>query len=190
MAPNDPSPTHAAPDYTPYYCEENIYRLAARRDLIGDQAEVVFITNARAAVACWFQRAAPEPGQALVWDYHVVLVDPHATGPRLWDLDCILGCPLPAATWLAATFQDPTQVPARYHPSFRVVAAAAFLRDFATDRSHMRTRHGWRKPPPPWTPPGPVDGVAMNLDLFRDADPTRGPGTVLDRRAFTRHLGL
>ena len=171
------------PEHQPFYCEENVYRLAAS-GLVADPSEVVFVTNARRQVACWHQRAA-DPDEPLLWDYHVVLLEHHPDGPRLWDLDTRLGYPIPAGLWVDATFNDPAVVRAPFHPRFRVVPAALFLAEFATDRSHMRTASGrYRKPPPPWDPPG---GGAMNLERWLDLD-SDAPGQVLARSGFLSHL--
>jgi hypothetical protein len=170
-------------DHQPYYCEENVYRLAGRADLIRHPAEVVFVSNARRQVACWHQQAAA-PGEPLVWDYHVVLLERAPDGPLLWDLDTRLGAPVPAALWVAETFQDPSWVRAPFHPRFRVAPAPLFLATFATDRSHMRVGTRWRRPPPPWDPPG---APGMNLDAWIDTT-TDGPGLTFDRSGFLAHL--
>lgn len=137
-------------------------------------------------VACWFQRIA-EPGEGVLWDYHVVLAERRPDGVVVWDLDTRLGCPCPAALWVGATFQDPARVPDRYHPRFRVAPSEVFVAGFATDRSHMRDARGrFRKPPPPWDPPG---APGMNLDLWRTGAPD-GPGVVLDRPGLEARWGL
>lgn len=177
-------PQNQQVEHQPFYCEENVHRLAQRHDLVPHPSEVVFITNTRRQVACWHQRAA-EPDEPLVWDYHVVLLEHHPEGPRIWDLDTRLPCPLPAHLWVDATFNDPAIVRVPFHPRFRVVATDEFLAAFATDRSHMRTTSGrFRKPPPPWDPPG---APAMNLESFVDLN--QGPGRVFDRSGFVAHLG-
>lgn len=176
--------------YQPFFCEENVWKLAQRAELVAHRAEVVFVFGPErpgARVACWFQAAA-DPGEAVLWDYHVVLAEHRPdTGVVVWDLDTRLGLPCPAALWIAATFQDPARVPARYQPRFRVAAAEVFVRDFASDRSHMRDARGrYRKPPPPWDPPG---APGMNLDAWRTGAPG-GPGQVLDRAGLMTRWGL
>jgi len=179
------SPQNQEVDYHPFYCEENIHRLAARTDLIVSPSEVIFVSNERQQVACWFQRAAP-PGEPLVWDYHVVLLERAPDGPLIWDLDTRLGAPIPAHTWVANTFQDPGWVRAAFHPRFRITPSAELLATFATDRSHMRTPSGrWRRPPPPWDPPG---APAMNLPSWIDTRNDEGPGRVVDRAGLLAHL--
>lgn len=170
------------PEHQPFYCEENIYRLAGS-GLVDHPSDVVFVTNTRRQVACWHQCAA-EPDEPILWDYHVVLLEHHPDGPRIWDLDTRLGHPIPAGLWLEGTFHDPSLVRAPFHPRFRVVPSAVYLAEFATDRSHMRTATGrYRKPPPPWDPPG---GGAMNLEQWLDL--SGGPGQVLSRTDFLGYL--
>lgn len=175
--------------YQPFYCEENVWQLAQRADLVAHPAEVVFVFGPARdeSVACW-QQVAAEPGEVVLWDYHVVLAErrPDAS-VVVWDLDTRLGCPCPAGLWVAATFRDPARVPARHQPRFRVAPAEVFVRDFATDRSHMRDARGhYVAPPPPWDPPG---APGMNLDTWRTHAPG-GPGEVLDRAGLERRWGL
>jgi len=116
--------------YTPYFCEENVWRLARAREAKGRPGVfAVFITNRAHRVALWQQRA----GDPVAWDYHVVLID----GATVVDLDTTLeGAPsLPVETWLGGTFRP---VAAALAPRFRVVDSAALLRTFSSDRSHMR----------------------------------------------------
>jgi hypothetical protein len=164
-------------DYQAFYCEENIWRLAQRGDVLVHRSEVVFIANTAGEVACWYQRAAPLHAP-VCWDYHVVLAEAAPSGWRIWDLDTRLGLPCDADRWLDLTFQDPQRVPAQYHPRFRVVPSVEFVENFASDRSHMRSPSGrYRRPPPPW----PAPGAGMNLEMWRDMESPGGPGLVCVR---------
>lgn len=155
--------------YQPYYCEENIWHLAAsQRD--GDaQSTVAFISNPSRAVAMWLQRAAPRPGLPLVWDYHVILLA-HQGSWQVFDLDTVLPCPTSAADYLAGSFARIAELPADFAPRFRLVDAGEYVRSLASDRSHMRDRHGrYRKPPPAWPCIGD-SGKAPNLHRFIDME--------------------
>lgn len=170
--------------YHAFYCEENVYHLAREPDLAGRRREVVFISNATRSVAMWNQRAAGGRGRVLLWDYHVVLLvqDPW----EIWDLDTLLGFPLPAAEYLRRSFR--ADLPEHYLPRFRVVDAGAFTEAFASDRAHMRRRDGrWQRPPPPW----PAIGVPeRESNLMRFVD-TSAPflGEVLDLGELWARVG-
>lgn len=72
----------------PYFCEENVWRLAYRKLTIQKHAEkdatnnnqqykyfVAFISNANQTVVMLHQRASESPRQEVVcWDYHVILI--------------------------------------------------------------------------------------------------------------------
>lgn len=175
--------------YHPFYCEENVWRLAQRPEMAAARCEVVFVLGPAAVrearVACWYQRATEER-EAVLWDYHVVLAERAADGVRVWDLDTRLPLPCPAAIWVAATFQDPRLVPMRFHPRFHLVPADVFVRELCSDRSHMKDRRGrWLKPPPPWDPPG----VGSNLASWR-LEGVAPRGVVLDREGLEQAWDL
>ena len=151
--------------YQPFYCEENIFQLA-RGPRVTAPAGALFITNRARAVAMTGQRggARGQAGDVLVWDYHVVLL---TTGgrPEVWDPNSTYGAPVLASGYLNMSF--PQGVPQEYRPRFRFVPRAQFLRDFRSDRRHMKTIDGgWLKPPPSW----PVAGPGHTLERFLDLD--------------------
>lgn len=135
--------------YAPFWCEENVWHLAGDDRLGPGERAVLVITGAQDLVACWNQRVA-RPGEPILWDYHVVLLQRSATW-QVWDLDTRLGCPVSAADWLAGTFPFQSHVPPRFHPRFAWFPAEDWRRRFTSDRSHMRTASGgWQHPPPLW----------------------------------------
>jgi hypothetical protein len=155
--------------YQPFWCEENVWHLAARDDVGEGPRSVVFVSNASQQVALWEQKASREPDGLVVWDYHVVL----RVGAMLWDLDTRSGCPLDVGRWIDATFRP---VDPAFAPRFRVVDAADYRRVFASDRRHMKDAQGnWRAPPPPW----PAIGQGHTLPQFIDTS-TPFLGEVLD----------
>jgi hypothetical protein len=183
-----------APDYQPFYCEENVWRLCQHPRLAASQGLVALITGQPQAqrpsrCALFHQRLAAHPGAAVLWDFHVVLF---ARAPeqewQAWDLDSDLGAPLPAAAYLAATFGDQASLPQRWRPVVRLIEAARYVAGLRSDRSHMRDRYGrWLQPPPPWPPPG--GGGEHNLDRLLDpADGLLGP--VADLDGLRGRLGL
>jgi hypothetical protein len=141
------------PAYAPFWCEENIWHLAADPRVGEGAREVVLLTGAGGLVACWEQRAARQADAPVVWDYHVVLAVRTADGWQVWDLDSLAGCPVSAERWLAATFPLPAQVRPDFQPRFLVMPAGDWRRDFHSTRAHMRDAHGhWRHPEPAWPP--------------------------------------
>jgi hypothetical protein len=153
--------------YQPLYCEENVYHLAAHPTLAGFEKKVAFVSNERLRVTMWYQRAARIAGEAVVWDYHVMLLAKAGTRWDVWDLDTTLDFPTCAHDYLHQTFGGR---PSRHslRPRFRLVDAGEFASIFASDRSHMRLADGrFRAPPPPWRPIGGPNAVT-NLARFID----------------------
>ncbi|MCG6941737.1 MAG: hypothetical protein LJE69_10880 [Thiohalocapsa sp.] len=167
--------------YQPFYCEENAWWLCAEPALGDGPRHVVFLMNRQGACPLAAQKAAP-PGGLCWWDYHVVLLDGSA---RIWDLDSRLGCPVPAGRWLTGSFPSIEQLPSALQPLFRLVPAADYRADFASDRSHMRSADGgWLHPPPSWPP----IGTGMNLPSYRSTV-AGGPGELLDWQQMLGRVG-
>ncbi|KIK21374.1 hypothetical protein PISMIDRAFT_681288 [Pisolithus microcarpus 441] len=139
--------------YTSQYCEENIY-LLARRMLAQPNIEekwdinIIFVSNPSRTVALWNQRASSSIGNAVIWDYHVILALRGAfaadrddeRGTRIYDLDTRLPVPYHWEEYLEQTFPDHSNLPRRFQSFFRVVPCKVYLDNFASDRSHMVTQ--------------------------------------------------
>lgn len=159
--------------YQPFYCEENVWQRLAQQSTPG--AFALLITNSSQQVALWQQRLVP-PGEAVIWDYHVVALTRAAGAVQVWDRDSRLPLPSPLANYLRRTFLPLGAVARELAPRFRLVPAADYLAQFASDRSHMRAADGsWLQPPPPWPPLGQGHTLDRFLDLAQ-----AGPGLVLD----------
>jgi hypothetical protein len=144
------------PLHQPFWCEENVWHLAADPCAGAGERRVLIVSGTSGHVACWQQRAAA-PGEPVLWDYHVVMASAGADGWLLWDADSRLGFPLGLAAWLDGTFPAGAGVPEAFRPRFLVVAAGDYRRDLWSDRSHMRRADGgWQRPPPEW--PAPLAG--------------------------------
>ena len=181
MTPGQPS--RAACDYAALYCEENVWHLAQRADLDDREKWVAIITNPSRTCAIWAQRSAPAPEQAVVWDYHVVLIAAEADGPVVYDLDSALLFPTPVRQYTDRAFRP---VPPRYTPWFRVLEAEHYCAAFTSDRSHMRDPQGrWLAPPPHWPPIEPAGG-SLTLSVLLDLE--AGPGDVLTFNRFVRRF--
>lgn len=166
------------PAYCPFYCEENLWHLAADARVGEGRRRVLLISNPERKVALWRQRAGEAAHEGLVvWDYHVVLV----AGRDVWDLDTTLGAPVPAPTYLPETFRG---APERFAPLFRVMDADVYRDAFASDRRHMRTPEGeFHKPPPPW----PAIGQGHTLDGLLDFERSE-PGEIVDLPGLVERL--
>lgn len=156
-------PESDALQYQAFWCEENIWHLTQNPITAANERLVLAISGASGHVACWQQNAG-EPGEGVLWDYHVVLATKSATW-QIWDLDSRLGAPVSATTWLQESFPYPEFVPHRFHPRFAVIEAQTYVRQFSSDRSHMRDKFGnWAQPPPPWPA---IRGAGLNLESLR-----------------------
>lgn len=96
----------------------------------------------------------------------------------------------------------------RVYRYFRIIPASEFIRDFASDRRHMKRPDGsWIKPPPPYSPICAagihtfiyvviyvysliysVTGCEHNLDEYIQMDSTKGPGQVLNLTQFVQRF--
>jgi hypothetical protein len=167
--------------YQAFYCEENAFHLCQDPRFAGRAAAAVFVTGAAAECVMWHQRAARRPGAPLSWDYHVFVL---ARDPwEIWDLDTVLGCPVPAAIYLRRSFRPEIELPREHAPRFRIVSASELPTTFASDRSHMRRPDGRHlKPPPPWPPIG-RPGLESNLGRFLTMSDSIA-GEVMDLAGF------
>lgn len=156
--------------YAPYYCEENVWHLAARLKSLGRPSFVTYISNPGRTCALWSQKASPTPGEPVIWDYHAILLAASPEGRTdVLDLDTTAGFPLPLMAYLNATFPFEDRVPNLFQPRFRVVEAEEHRRTFTSDRSHMRGRDGRLREPPAWKPIQ-APGHPMNLFQFVDME--------------------
>jgi len=171
------------PQRWPFYCEENVWRLACDPRFHGRRAWAILVTNARKTVAMWSQRATGDPTVPVIWDYHVVLgvagAQPHGEA-EIWDVDCTRGVPLPLRGWIEATFHPRST--ATMAPRFRVIDAQVYRTQLRTDRRHMKdAERGWKQPPPPWPVVSPGES---NLRAWLDLQiPEPGQVVALDELA-------
>lgn len=139
--------------YAANYCEENIWQLTTHPDIasILDECFVLFISNLRRQCPIWNQRASLIHGDPVLWDYHVILIHKTSTMSTVWDLDSLMGAPIPFEDWWLSSFPLLHAIPQEYHPLFRKITANMYRDTFSSDRRHMRDQHNaWLMPPPPW----------------------------------------
>lgn len=125
-------------DYTAFFCEENIWRLASHKTDV-DSCFVLLFFNSYGHVALWQQSAFGDEGIGL-WDYHVVLLD--TADGVIYDFDTRLDKPSPAQRYLDDTFPDQEKLQLEYRATVRCVPAREYLQRFSSDRRHMLDEHG------------------------------------------------
>lgn len=167
--------------YQACFCEENIWHLV--RTLADEQdelaAQVLFFINANQQVRMAQQRAFG-PGGVGFWDYHVVL---HLTEERtIVDFDTLLGFQTPVAEYFRKSFPKWEQLPDSWRAIVRQIAAADYLRDFSSDRSHMLDANGRPLAAFPDWPTIENDVNPLRLVDLRDA-------AFDDQRIVDRSLG-
>jgi protein N-terminal glutamine amidohydrolase len=174
----------AALDYQAFYCEENVWRLLAREEVSAHRAWAVMVASPSGHFVALHQKAGRPVDGLVCWDYHVFAIVDDLDEARLaLDLDSALPFPCPLERYLAESY--PPALFRREQPRFRVIAAADYVSDLASDRLHMRSSNGnYTAPPPPW--PAPGGGKSSNLMAWIDLG-SRSPGTLYDlaqMRAF------
>jgi hypothetical protein len=172
-------------DYQPFYCEENVWRLLRREELAGHPAWAVIVSSRAGRLVALRQKAGRRADGFVCWDYHVFAVVDEPGARLALDLDTDLPFPCALAHYLQESF--PPMRDASAQPCFRVIAAAHYLAQLATNRSHMRRPDGsYIMPPPLWTAPGVArtNTFLSWLDLSAD-----GPGELfnfVEMLAFAR----
>ncbi|XP_024107387.1 protein N-terminal glutamine amidohydrolase isoform X2 [Pongo abelii] len=169
------SPPRDACVYSSCYCEENIWKLCEyikNHDQYPlEECYAVFISNERKMIPIWKQQARPGDGP-VIWDYHVVLLHVSSGGQSfIYDLDTVLPFPCLFDTYVEDAFKSDDDIHPQFRRKFRVIRADSYLKNFASDRSHMKDSSGnWREPPPPY-PCIETGDSKMNLNDFISMDP-------------------
>lgn len=126
--------------YCAFFCEENIWQLAASMPAQQHPAAccVLLFFNRTGSIAVTNQRAFQPAGEGL-WDYHVVLLDQHNC---VHDFDTLLPSPVPLVDYLTGTFPPQQALPPHWRTTVRLVPAIEYIERFSSDRSHMLDSHG------------------------------------------------
>jgi len=179
--------------YTSCYCEENVYKLTERfknaeNNNVGlaelnifpklSDTKVLFLSNLNESFPIWKMTL----GEFVVWDYHVILFD--SENKLVFDLDSTIpGFPVSAETYFKESLHHPEPFDDKYVQYLRVVDAEYFLRDFASDRSHMKACFD-KSPPPKYDCILNENGEFNNLDDYRKFSKGDGKGEILSRDHF------
>ncbi|KAG8515530.1 Protein N-terminal glutamine amidohydrolase, partial [Galemys pyrenaicus] len=140
-------------------------------------------------IPIWKQQARPGDGP-VIWDYHVVLLHVSSGGQSfIYDLDTVLPFPCPFDTYVEDAFKSDEDIHPQFRRKFRVIRADSYLKNFASDRSHMKDSSGnWREPPPSY-PCIETGDSKMNLNDFISMDPEVGWGAVYSLSEFVHRFG-
>ncbi|XP_013363383.1 PREDICTED: protein N-terminal glutamine amidohydrolase isoform X3 [Chinchilla lanigera] len=139
-------------------------------------------------VPIWKQQARPGNGP-VIWDYHVVLLHVSSGGQSfIYDLDTVLSFPCPFDTYVEDALKSDDDIHPQFRRKFRVIRADCYLKNFASDRSHMKDSSGnWREAPPPY-PCIETGDCKMNLNDFISMDPEVGWGAVYTLPEFAHRF--
>ena len=148
--------------YAACFCEENIWQLG--KSLVAQGISIaamhaVVLSNANRTIALLQQRAAP-PGQAMMWDYHVILLLKNADEEWILDFDTRLPFATLRHDYALNSFIPAPQLAQEFQPLLRVIPMTEYLARFASDRRHMRDENGEPLQPFPLWPaiqPSDVD---------------------------------
>ncbi|KAI1901923.1 hypothetical protein AGOR_G00039420 [Albula goreensis] len=178
--------------YTSCYCEENIWKLCehvkTQNQGTLDLIYAVFISNERRMIPIWRQKSS-NGDQPVIWDYHVILLHKSQSEQcYIYDLDTVLPFPCPFDVYVKEAFQSEEFIKPAFRRKFRVIPADIYLKNFASDRSHMKDESGaWRMPPPLY-PCIETAESKMNLDDFICMDPHVGCGNVYTLMEFVHQF--
>ncbi|KAJ9060198.1 Protein N-terminal glutamine amidohydrolase [Entomophthora muscae] len=167
--------------YSSCYCEENVYQAINELktnenfktySLVRDgllEMHTIFIINPIKAVPIWKQNVRSSEDAPVIWDYYVILslclmksFDAH------WILDFDTSLPLitPFEDYCTSSFRPLAAEYQEYSRYYRVVEADLYIENFASDRSHMRTKDGgWLSTPPNYPLIWPKRGKIYNFSL-------------------------
>ncbi|MCP3851655.1 MAG: hypothetical protein GY694_15650 [Gammaproteobacteria bacterium] len=127
--------------YTPLFCEENIWQLllslsTATPGIKKDKMWALLISNPAKQVALFNQKSAPV-NQAVIWDYHVILLAEINKYSFIFDFDTRQPFITPLQEYLKKTFSPIEYLPPELIPYIRKIPAHSYLEHFYSDRSHM-----------------------------------------------------
>ena len=120
--------------YTPYFCEENCWKLGHSLIKLGYEAKKIFVLmliNKQQKVHLNHQKLA-QPGHRIVWDYHVILFYEQECSSLIFDFDSDLSFPSQFSKYSVKTFL--ALAPEIF---IRSIPILSYHQHFYSDRSHM-----------------------------------------------------
>ncbi|KAG2221397.1 hypothetical protein INT45_012648 [Circinella minor] len=131
-----------------------------------EHCTVVFISNPNKAIPIWRQKNGSQPDTPVVWDYHVILYyhDYDKKEFYIYDFDTELSFPCNANEYIMEALHPELQLNKQFKRYFRMVPGSVYLKEFASDRSHMLKEDGeYMKPPPNYPAITTSNNETMNL---------------------------
>ena len=125
--------------YAPLFCEENIWHLIdslSSADIAIKSLFCLFITNSKQKFIMLNQQSAAL-NQAVIWDYHVILLAIIKQQAYIFDFDTRLDFVTPLEEYLIKSFIFSDQLAGQFVPYIRKIPAQSYLKQFYSDRSHM-----------------------------------------------------
>lgn len=191
-------PSKAECLYTSCYCEENIWWLCKhvkkRAPNHLSRLSVLFISNPNKSVPIWEQKSQTNSEYPVVWDYHVVLMlycsntdnDDDTNVYYIYDFDTKLPFPSLMLTYIKNALRTDFDFKEDYKHFIKVISASNYLKEFASDRSHMKLENGkWSSPPPSYSCIS-TNECKMNLFEFMNMKPESQFGTVYSLPEFKK----
>ena len=134
--------------YTPYFCEENIWKYGqCIKEELFCRYDVLFLSNQANTIALLNQKAAPQ-GEFIVYDYHVIL---HCTADlKIFDFDSRLGFETDSEYYFDETFTDQSLILPAFRTAVRVIPLENYIKFFDSDRTHMIMNEQPLQPFPEW----------------------------------------
>ena len=172
--------------YTALFCEENIWQLL---NSFVDQKQsishmwVLFITNPERKIPLLNQQAAAL-NQAIIWDYHVILLSQNRQQHLIFDFDTRLPFVIPLKQYLQNSFINPDELPEVLTPYIRKIPAQSYLQRFHSDRTHMLNKIAAAQ-----FPDWPIINAGLknpiNLDSYLDVEQLIDGSQVLKLTSLT-----
>jgi len=124
--------------YTSLFCEENIWKLIessfTSKNII--PIDVLFIINEFNSIAL-FEQNISNGNQAVIWDYHVVLIAQVDNQLKVLDFDSRCEFPCDINTYFNKTFINYSLLENRYKPLIKAIPAEFYYQNFTSTRQHM-----------------------------------------------------
>jgi len=124
--------------YTPLFCEENIWKLIESLYInpLAKPIDVIFILNSNETIALFGQQKS-KSSQPVIWDYHVILTAYFEDEIVVFDFDSRCDFPIRLSEYFALSFPEKITLHPTYQPLLKAISANKYFKYFYSDRQHM-----------------------------------------------------